>query len=427
MITALLFGTFLIMLLVGVPIAAALGLAGTAAIATAHLGIISVPTSVYTGIAKYPLMTIPMFVLAGTIFDRSGVAQKLVRFATSIIGNGRGSLAVIAVVVTMMMGGISGSGPAIAAAVCGVMGPSMIRAGYPRPFIASTIAAASATDILIPPSVALIIYSVLVPAAPTTSMFAAGIIPGTLAGLALIVPTLWLARRHNLGTELSHEPRPPFWSSLWDAALGLFAKVLILGGLRFGIFTPTEAAVIAVAYGLLLGMVIYRTIRLRELYSMLVEAAEISAIILTVIALASVFGWALSTLSVIDPITQGILNLGIGEGGVMALLIVLLVIVGTFLDGISIFIILLPLLIPIATAYHWDLTWFGVILTLMIAVGQFTPPMAVNLMVACRMTGCTMESTVRWVIWPLITMLMVTIAVVIWPDLALWLPRRMGF
>lgn len=427
MITALLFGSFLVMLLLGVPIAAALGLAGTATIATAHLGVISVPTSVYTGIAKYPLLTIPMFVLAGTIFDRSGVAQKLVRFATSIIGNGRGSLAVIAVVVTMMMGGISGSGPAIAAAVCGVMAPSMIRAGYPRPFIASTIAAASATDILIPPSVALIIYSVLVPAAPTTSMFAAGIIPGTLAGLALIVPTLWLARKHNLGAELSHEPRPPFWSSLWDAALGLFAKVLILGGLRFGIFTPTEAAVIAVAYGLLLGMVIYRTIKLRDLYTMLVDAAEISAIILTVIALASVFGWALSTLSVIDPITEGILNLGIGENGVMALLILMLVIVGTFLDGISIFIILLPLLIPIATAYHWDLTWFGVILTLMIAVGQFTPPMAVNLMVACRMTGCTMESTVRWVVWPLITMLMVTIAVVIWPELALWLPRRMGF
>jgi len=426
-ITALLFGSFLVMLLLGVPIAAALGLAGTATIATAHLGVISVPTSVYTGIAKYPLLTIPMFVLAGTIFDRSGVAQKLVRFATSIIGNGRGSLAVIAVVVTMMMGGISGSGPAIAAAVCGVMAPSMIRAGYPRPFIASTIAAASATDILIPPSVALIIYSVLVPAAPTTSMFAAGIIPGTLAGLALIVPTLWLARKHNLGAELSHEPRPPFWGSLWDAALGLFAKVLILGGLRFGIFTPTEAAVIAVAYGLLLGMVIYRTIKLRDLYTMLVDAAEISAIILTVIALASVFGWALSTLSVIDPITEGILNLGIGENGVMALLILMLVIVGTFLDGISIFIILLPLLIPIATAYHWDLTWFGVILTLMIAVGQFTPPMAVNLMVACRMTGCTMESTVRWVIWPLITMLMVTIAVVVWPELALWLPRRMGF
>ena len=427
MITTLLFGSFLVMMVLGVPIAAALGLAGTAAIAFAHLGVISVPTSVYTGIAKYPLLTIPMFVLAGTIFDRSGVAQKLVRFATAIVGQGKGALAVIAVVVAMMMGGISGSGPAIAAAVCGVMAPSMIRAGYPRPYIASVIAAAAATDILIPPSVALIIYSVLVPAAPTTSMFAAGIIPGTLAGLALIVPVYWLARKHNLGSKLSQEPRPPFWPSLWDAALGLFAKVIILGGLRFGIFTPTEAAVIAVAYGLLLGMVVYRTIRFRDLYSMLVEAAEISAIILTVIALASVFGWALSTLSVIDPIADAIIHSGLGEYGVLALLVVMLTVIGTFLDGISIFIILLPLLIPIAQAYNWDLTWFGVILTLMIAVGQFTPPMAVNLMVACRMTGCSMESTVRWVLWPLVTLLLVVVAVIVWPDLALWMPRQMGF
>jgi len=426
-ITALLFGSFAVMLLLGVPIAVALGLSGTATIAFAHLGVISVPTSVYTGIAKYPLLTIPMFVLAGTIFDRSGVAQKLVRFATAIIGQGRGALAVIAVVVAMMMGGISGSGPAIAAAVCGVMAPSMIRAGYPRPYVASVIAAAAATDILIPPSVALIIYSVLVPQAPVTAMFAAGIIPGTLAGLALIVPTLWLARRYNLGGDQSHEPRPPFWSSLWDASLGLFAKVLILGGLRFGIFTPTEAAVIAVAYGLLLGMVVYRTVKLRDLYSMMVEAAEISAIILTVIGLASVFGWAMSTLSIIDPIANGIVNLGIGEYGVMALLMVMLIVIGTFLDGVSTFIILLPLLIPIAMNYHWDLVWFGVLLTLKIAIGQFTPPMAVNLMVTCRIAGCTIESTLRWVLWLILTMFLTLAAVVVWPELALWLPRRMGF
>ncbi|PWC80303.1 C4-dicarboxylate ABC transporter [Azospirillum sp. TSH100] len=427
MITTMLFGSFLFMLLLGVPIAVALGLAGTAAIGFAHLGVISVPTSVYTGIAKYPLLTIPMFVLAGTIFDRSGVAQKLVRFATAVIGQGKGALAVIAVVVAMMMGGIAGSGPAIAAAVCGVMAPSMIRAGYPRPYIAGVIAAAAATDILIPPSVALIIYSVLVPAAPVTAMFAAGIIPGTLAGLALIIPTLWLARRYNLGGNMANEPRPPFWSSLWDASLGMFAKVLILGGLRLGIFTPTEAAVIAVAYGLLLGMVVYRTIKVRDLYSMMVEAAEISAIILTVIALASVFGWAMSTLSIIDPIANAIVNLGIGEYGVMFLLMIMLIVIGTFLDGVSTFIILLPLLIPIAMTYHWDLVWFGVLLTLKIAIGQFTPPMAVNLMVTCRIAGCTIESTIPWVLWLILTMFLTLAAVVVWPDLALWMPRHMGF
>ena len=427
MIGAFLFLAFAVMLLAGVPIAVALGLAGTGAVVMGQLGVLAVPTNVYTGIAKYPLLTIPMFVLAGTIFDRSGVAERLVRFATAIIGRGRGSLAVIAVVVAMMMGGISGSGPAIAAAVCGVMAPSMIRAGYPRPFIASVVAAAAATDILIPPSVALIIYSVLVPSAPATAMFAAGIIPGTLAGLALILPTWWLSWRHGLGGAHGGEPRPPFWSSFKDASLGLFAKVLILGGLRFGVFTPTEAAVTAVAYGLLLGMVVYRTVRLRDLYTMMVDSAEISAIILTVVALAGVFGYALSTLSIIDPIAAGIVPLGLGEYGVMALLIVLLIAIGTFLDGVSTFIILLPLLIPIATNYHWDLVWFGVILTLKIAIGQFTPPMAVNLMVTCRITDTTVESTLRWVGWLIATMFLTLMAVVAFPELALWLPRRLGF
>lgn len=427
MITAGLFGGFFVMLLVGVPISVALGLAGTGAIVAAKLGILAVPTNVYAGIAKYPLLTIPMFVFAGTIFDRSGVAQKLVRFATAIIGQGRGSLAVIAVVVAMMMGGISGSGPAIAAAVTGVMAPSMLRAGYPQSFTAGVIAAAAATDILIPPSVALIIYSVLVPSAPATAMFAAGIIPGTLAGLALILPTWWLSYRNDFGARQAEERRPPFWASFKDASLGLFAKVLILGGLRFGLFTPTEAAVVAVTYGLFLGIVVYRTLKLRDIYDMMVESAEISAIILTVVALASVFGWAMSTLSIIDPIANGITHLGLGQYGVLALLIVMLIIVGTFLDGVSTFIILLPLLIPIAQTYHWDLVWFGVLLTLKIAIGQFTPPMAVNLMVSCRITGASIESTIPWVGWLILTMFLTLVLVIAFPPLALWLPHYLGF
>ena len=427
MIALGLFGAFFLLLVSGVPIAVALGLAGSAAIAAANLGVLAVPTNVYAGIAKYPLLTIPMFVFAGTIFDRSGVAQKLVRFATAIIGQGRASLAVIAVVVAMMMGGISGSGPAIAAAVAGVMAPSMIKAGYPRSFTAGVIAAAAATDILIPPSVALIISSVLVPSAPATAMFAAGIVPGTLAGLALILPTWWLSWRHGFGGARQDQPRPPFWASFKDAFLGLLAKVVILGGLRFGLFTPTEAAVIAVAYGLFLGIVIYRTLSLRDVYAMMVEAAEISAVILSVVALASVFGWAMSTLSIIDPLTTALTGLGLNQYVVMAILIVLLIVIGTFLDGVSTFIILLPLLLPVAQHYHWNLVWFGVILTLKIAIGQFTPPMAVNLMVTCRVTGATIESTVPWVLWLILTMLLTLILVIAFPELSLWLPRHYGF
>ena len=204
------------------------------------------------------------------------------------------------------------------------------------------------------------------------------------------------------------------------------APVVILGGMRLGFFTPTEAAVVAVFYGLFIGFFVYRSLTLRDVYEMLVEAGEISAVILIVIALATVFAWSTSTLGIVRPIVEWVVGLGFGSGGTLALLTIFLIIVGMFLDGISIFLILLPVLLPIAAAFQWDLTWFGVVLTMMIAIGQFTPPMAVNLMVSCRIAGVSMESTVPWVIWLVLAMLLSAVAVMAVPDLALWLPRVMG-
>jgi tripartite ATP-independent transporter DctM subunit len=201
------------------------------------------------------------------------------------------------------------------------------------------------------------------------------------------------------------------------------APVVILGGMRTGAFTPTEAAVMAVAYGLFIGFVVYRTLTLRDVYEMLVEAGELSATILVVIALASVFAWSTSTLGIVQPIANWIVGLGLGEYGTIALLMVALIIIGMFLDGVSIFLILLPVLIPIAQAYHWDLTWFGVLLTMKIAIGQFTPPLAVNLMVSCRIAGVTMESTIPWVVWMILAMFVALALVVVFPEIALWLPR----
>src|SRR5690606_6153935 len=161
-------------------------------------------------------------------------------------------------------------------------------------------------------------------------LFAAGMIPGILAGIALIIPAVWLARRHNMGGQESNLPRPPFWASLREAAWGLIAPVIILGGMRMGYFTPTEAAVVAVFYGLFVGMCVHRPIKTRDLYTILREAAELSAVIMLVVTLAGIFAWALSTLSVIDPITRAIVHSGLGEYGVMALLILLLIVLGMF-------------------------------------------------------------------------------------------------
>jgi C4-dicarboxylate transporter, DctM subunit len=432
MIGTVLFLLFILLMLAGVPIGVAMGLAATVAIALANLdtqwfGLLAVPQNLYAGLGKYPLLAIPMFVLVGTIFNHSGVALRLVNFAVSIVGHGPGMLPLVAIAVALLLGGISGSGPATAAAVGGVMIMAMTRAGYPPAFSASVVGAAAAIDIIIPPSIAFIIYSVLVPGASVPAMFAAGMVPGIMVGLALMVPAVWLSRKHHMGLNEASLKKPPFWPSLREASWGLAAPVLILGGMRAGWFTPTEAAVVAVFYGLFVGMVIHRTIGVRDLFTILRESGELSSIILLVVALAGIFAYSLSTLGIIDPVTQAIVHSGLGEYGILALLILLLIGVGMFLDGISIFLIFIPILLPIATFYQWNLVWFGVLITLMVALGQFTPPIAVNLMVSCRIAEVSMEQTVRWVVWLLAAVLCVLLLVIVFPELALWLPRRLGY
>jgi tripartite ATP-independent transporter DctM subunit len=230
-----------------------------------------------------------------------------------------------------------------------------------------------------------------------------------------------------MGADEAQLPRPPFWKSLKEASWGLAAPVLILGGMRAGLFTPTEAAVVAVFYGLFVGMVIYRTISIRDLYAIFRDAGELSAIILIVVALAGIFAFSLSTLGIIDPITAAITGSGLGEYGVLALVLLLLVLVGMVLDGVSIFLIFVPLLMPIAMFYEWDLVWFGVILTVMVAIGQFTPPIAVNLMVSCKIAKVQMETTIGWVMWLLMAAAVLLLLLVVFPEIVLWLPQTLGY
>ncbi len=422
----LLFGVFTILMSAAVPLAVALGLAAVAAIVTAKMGIMSVPTTVYSGIAKYPLIAIPVFILAGMIFERSGVAARLVRLAEAIVGKRAGGLAAAAVLVCMVLGGISGSGPADAAAVGAIMIPAMTRARYPKAFSATLIAAGGSTAIVIPPSIALIIYSVLVPQASVQALFAAGLIPGILSGATLIVASMVFARIYGWGAA-EESPTPPFWQSLKEAGWGLLAPVIILGGMRSGFFTPTEAAVVAVAYGLIVALAIYRSMTWRAVWDLLAESAEISAVILFMVGLAALFGWAVDTIGVFNQFAKWLTGTGTSETVLLLAITAMLLLAGTALDAIATYFIFLPFLVPVAMAYGWNLVWLGIIVTINVAIGQFTPPTAVNLMVTCRLAGIPMESTLGWCLWLVGVMTAMLLVLTFVPGIVLFLPRWLGY
>jgi tripartite ATP-independent transporter DctM subunit len=422
-----LIGVFLALLALGAPIAVSLGLAGFAAIAVGldPAALQSVGQITYNSIAKYPLIAIPLFVLTGVVFERSGVAGQLITFMQAIVGPRRGGLALVAILVCMILGGMSGSGPADAAAVATIMIPSMRRAGYPDAFSASVIAAGASTAILIPPSLALVIYGVLVPGVDLRALFAAGLVPGVLVGLAVMAPAWWLSRRHGFGFGEGTQ-RPPFWRSLANAVPGLAAPVIILGGLRSGVFTPTEAASVAAVYGLLVGLA-YRAFDLRAIFEIFAEAAETTAVIMIIIALAGLFAFAGSTLGAFDHAAKSILALTSNSTVILLLVMIVVLFLGMILDGASIYLISLPLLYPIAVALGWNLTWFGVLMAVNIAIGQVTPPVAVNLFVTTKVANVSIEATVVWVLWFVLAMGVVLLALIAFPELSLWLPRYLEY
>lgn len=424
------------LLIAGVPVAFSLGLAGAAGILAglSPAMLATLGTNTYNSIAKYPLIAIPLFILTGLIFERSGVALRLVRFAQALIGPRHGGLALVAVLVCMIMGGMSGSGPADAAAVAMVMLPSMTKAGYPKPFSATLIAASASTAILIPPSVALILYSIVVPGVDLRALFAAGLFPGILAGLALLVPALIVSKRYGWegrgwegGAPVAGAERLRVGETFRQALPALFAPVLILGGLRSGLFTPTEAAVVAVAYGVVVGLFVTRELGVRDLWALFGEAAVISGVVMLIIALAGIFAWAGTMLGTFRHLAEWIISLS--DSGVLLLVLIMLAVLaaGMLLDAISIYLIMMPILIPVMQHFEWNPVWFGILLAMNIAIGQFTPPVAVNLMVTTEVAKIRLEQTLGWALLFVVAMAGALALVAVFPEIALWLPRTLGY
>ncbi len=421
-----LFGLFLVLILMGIPMATALGVAGLAALWWFDLGIQMVGINFVAGIASFPLLAIPFFVLAGTILQEAGLAASIARFFELLVGRRVGGLAIVSILTCMFWGALSGSGPATTAAVGLILMAPMIRQGYHPDFAAATIANAADLSILIPPSIAFIIYGNITNA-PVGALFMGGIIPGLLTGVAMMVAAYLVSRRHGWrGASAAGTPRE-ILVALRRALWALLAPVIILGGIYSGVFTPTEAAVVAVFYSLAVAGLVYRTLTWRKLVRMLVDASVTSSVIMLVVAFAGLFSLAAALTGVVDAAAQLLARV---SGNALALILwvnLLLLILGMFLDAISIMYLVLPIMVPVLAQYHVDPVWFGVIFVAALAIGQATPPVGVNLFTAANLAGRDLDGVARRAVPFIVAAVVVLIFLSLFPALSLYLPRLAGY
>lgn len=420
----LFFALFFLLLLLGVPIAISVGITAIVFLWKYHLGIMVVSTNFFANIAKFPLLAIPFFILAGFLMDRVGLSRRLVNLLHLLIGPVPGGLGLVAVAGCVFFGAISGTGPADTAAIGAVMIPAMVKRGYDKGFASALVASAATTDVLIPPSVAFVVYGVITETS-ISGLFAAGIIPGLIMGFALVIPVILISKRHGWGGE-RWGTRKELWKAFKEAIFGLLAPVIILGGIYGGIFTPTEAAVVAVFYGFLVGGAIYRNLNLKILYEVLRDAAVATSLVMIVVAFAGLFAWTGSTLGVMDRAAKALLSFTQNPILLLLLLNIMLLIAGMIMDAISIFYVFLPIFLPVMKHFGWDPMWFGVMMAVNLSIGTVTPPVALNLYVAANLAEISMERISKAAL-PFVAALIVALLIITYiPSVSLWLPNLFG-
>ncbi len=420
----LFFVLFFFLLFIGVPIVVSVGMTAVIFLWSSNLGIVVMSANVFANIAKFPLLAIPFFILAGFLMDRVGISRGLVKFLNLLIGPIPGGLGLVAVAGCVLFGAISGTGPADTAAIGAVMIPAMVKRGYDKGFASALVASAATTDVLIPPSVAFVVYGVITETS-IGGLFAAGVVPGLIMGLALIIPVYIISKRHGWGGD-HWGTRAEVWQGFKEAFWGLLAPVIILGGIYGGIFTPTEAAVVAVFYGLLVGLLVYHNVNVKMLYEILRDSAVSTSVVMIIVAFAGLFAWTGSTMGIMDRVAKALL--GFTENPVVLLLLLnfMLLIAGMLMDAISIFYVFLPILIPVMHHFNWDPMWFGVMMAVNLSIGTITPPVALNLYVAANLSDISMERISRAVL-PFFVALVVALLIVTYlPPLSLWLPTLFG-
>ena len=382
MISAILFISFFVFLILGVPIAICLGLASVCAILYSGTSLTIVATNMYSGISKFLLLAIPFFVLSGNIMAKAGISKRLIKFVDTCVGHKKGGIAIVCVIVACFFGAISGSGPATVAALGAVLIPAMVeQGGFSAPFATALMATSSSIAIVIPPSIAFVVYASIT-GVSIADMFMAGIVPGILMGVALVLVVLVEAKKHNIQPSRKKASGKERWDAFKDAFWGFLMPVIILGGIYGGIFTPTEAAAVSVVYGLFVGMVIYREVSFRDLFDIFVDSCKTTGGIMLIVACASLFSFVCTKFGIANAASELLASIAHNQFVFLLIVNVIFLIAGCFIDANSAMYIFIPIMLPVCKALGYDVVAFGVMATVNLAIGQVTPPVGVNLFVA---------------------------------------------
>ena len=411
-------------LLFRVPIAASLGFAAMFVVWKWGMGIDVVSYNFFAGIAKFPLTAIPFFILAGVIMEKAKIAEKIIILIELIVGPITGGLAIVTVAVALFWGAVSGSGPATVAALGVLLIPAMVKNKYSLPFSTGVVSVSSGIAIIIPPSIGFIVYGVITNAS-VGALFAAGIFPGIIVGIFLMIMVYIISRKRGYRGGDWGTPRE-IWKAFINSFWGLLTPVIILGGIYGGIFTPTEAAAVAVFYGLFVGIFIYRTINWNVLYKLLVESAISTSVVMIVVTFAGLFSWAGAAVGLIDKASHLIISVSDNPYIILIMVNIILLIAGMLLDAISIYYVFLPIFLPIMAKYHFDPVWFGVLMTVNLAIGQVTPPIAVNLYVGSNISGVSLEELSKEVIPLVLAAIGALLIITYFPAVSLYLPKLFG-
>ena len=419
------FTVLLVLMLTGMPISIALGLTVLTFLFTmTQVPIESVAMKLFTGIEKFEIMAIPFFILAGNFLTHGGVARRMINFANSMVGHWHGGLGLGGVVACALFAAVSGSSPATVVAIGSILLPAMVRMGYPKRFGAGVITTSGALGILIPPSIVMVMYSVSTNTS-VGALFIAGIIPGIILATMLGITTYYRARKGNF-------PRLPraSWGERWQtfrkSAWGLFLVVVVIGGIYSGMFTPTEAAAMSAVYAFFVAVFVYKDLKLKEVPRVLLNSANMSAMLLYIITNAVLFSFLMTHENIPQAMADWMMGTGLGVIGFLLIVNVLLLLAGNVMEPSSIVLIMAPILFPIAINLGVDPVHFGIMMVVNMEVGMCHPPVGLNLYVSSGITnmGIT-ELTVA--VWPwLLTMLVFLGMVTYIPIISTWLPKTLG-